>query len=248
MSITTAGNGRLCNQIIRNLALSILAEKFDLYVKYSSFEDINNKLGISLFVGKRHFNKTITITDSNYMKYFNEDIKIDCNFNFMMNWFQTEEITHILHAYLQSMGQMKNIIDRNPYKERYNNNNDIFLHIRLTDLKCINPGINYYINCINLLKYDNIYIGTDNFNDDLIYEIKNAFPKVIFVKRSPVETIQFGSTCKYIILSYGSFSAVIGWLGFFSNVYFPNKKVSCKHGAEGGLGMFMNKGFNPIDL
>ena len=32
---------------------------------------------------------------------------------------------------------MKNIIDKN--------NNDIFLHIRLTDAKEWNPGIDYYI-------------------------------------------------------------------------------------------------------
>jgi hypothetical protein len=32
MTTTTATNGRLCNQIIRNLAVSLLAEKHDLYV------------------------------------------------------------------------------------------------------------------------------------------------------------------------------------------------------------------------
>ena len=44
MSITTEYNGRLCNQVIRNLALSILAEKYDLYVEYSNYNNINNKL------------------------------------------------------------------------------------------------------------------------------------------------------------------------------------------------------------
>ena len=49
MSKTTEDGGRLCNQIVRNLALSILAEKYDLYVAYSSYDNINNKLGIELF-------------------------------------------------------------------------------------------------------------------------------------------------------------------------------------------------------
>ena len=44
MSKTTCGRGRLCNQIIRNLSLSILAKKYDLYVEYSNYDNINNKL------------------------------------------------------------------------------------------------------------------------------------------------------------------------------------------------------------
>ena len=166
MSKTTGGNGRLCNQIIRNLALSILAEKYDLYVEYSNYDNINNKLGIELFVGNKKHDKTVTINNNNYMNYFNNNIKNNYNFNFMKAYFQTEEITTILHKHLTN--KMKNIIDKNPYKERYKNNNDIFLHIRLSDAKQWNVGIDYYIHCINSLKYDNIYIGSDNFNDELI--------------------------------------------------------------------------------
>ena len=75
MSKTTGGNGRLCNQIIRNLALSILAEKYDLYVEYSNYDNINNKLGIELFVGNKKHDKTVTINNNNYMNYFNNNIK-----------------------------------------------------------------------------------------------------------------------------------------------------------------------------
>ena len=35
------GAGRLCNNIIRNLALSVLAEKYDLYARYSYYDAIN---------------------------------------------------------------------------------------------------------------------------------------------------------------------------------------------------------------
>ena len=241
MSNTTECNGRLCNQIIRNLALSILAEKYDLYVEYSNYDNINNKLGIELFIGNKKYDKTVLINEENYMNYFNNNIKNNANFDFMKNYFQNEEITTILHNHLTN--NMKNIIDKNPYKERYKNNNDIFLHIRLTDTKQWNVGIDYFIHCINSLKYDNIYIGSDNFNDELIKKLKTLYPSVIFIDKNPIETIQFGSTCKNIILSHGSFSAVIGYLGFFSNVYFMNKNPKwCP------LGMFMNKGFIPINL
>ena len=208
MSKTTTSNGRLCNQVIRNLALSILAEKYDLYVEYSNYDNINNKLGIELFIGNQKYDKTVRINDNNYMNYFNNDIKNDANFEFMRNYFQTEEITTILHKHLTN--KMKNIIDKNPYKERYKNNNDVFLHIRLGHhpegpAKRFNVGIDYYIHCINSLKYDNIYIGSDNFNDELIKKLKTLYPSIIFIEKNPIETIQFGSTCKNIILSHGSF-------------------------------------------
>ena len=241
MSKTTNDNGRLCNQIIRNLALSILAKKYDLYVEYSNYDNINNKLGIKLFVGNKKYNETVTIKNNNYMNYFNNDIKNNANFNFMKDYFQNEEITTILHKHLNN--NMKDIIEKNPYKDRYRNNNDIFLHIRLTDTKKWNVGIDYFIHCINCLEYDNIYIGSDNFNDEFIKKIKTLYPTVIFFNNNPIKTIQFGSTCKNIILSHGSFSAVIGYLGFFSDVYFKNEKPKWCH-----LGMFINKGFIPISL
>jgi len=44
-----------------------------------------------------------------------------------------------------------------------------------------------------------------------------------------------------IVLSHGSFSAMIGYLSFFSNIYYPNyKPLWCP------LEMFTNKGWNGI--
>ena len=239
----THKRGRLGNQIIRNLALSILAEKYNLYAEYSSYDDINNKLGIELFVGNKKYDKTVVVNNNNYMDYYNNNIKNDANFDFMKDFFQSEEITTILYNHLNN--KMINIINKNPYKERYKNNNVLFLHIRLGDAKEWNVGIEYYIHCINLLKYDYIYIGSDNLNDDLIKKIKALYTNIILVDKNPIETIQFGSTCKNIILSHGSFSALIGYLGFFSNVYFMNTKPKNNWCL---IDMFLNKGFNPINL
>lgn len=241
MSKTTDGNGRLCNTIIRNLALSILAKKYDLYVEYFNYDEINNILGIKLFIGNKKYDKTVSINENTYMKYFNNNIKNNANFDFNHHYFQSKKITTILHNRLTN--NKKNIIDKNPYKKRYKNNNDIFIHIRLGDAKTWGLGIDYFVHCINSLQYDNIYIGSDSFNDNLIKKLKTLYPSIIFIDKNPIQTIQFGSTCKNIILSHGSFSAVIGYLGFFSNVYFMNKEPKwCP------LGMFINKGFIPIRL
>lgn len=65
---TTRYNGGLGNQIIRNLALSIIAEKFDLHVSYYNNEMID-ELGIKLFSGNCIFSSTNTLDDDNFFLY-----------------------------------------------------------------------------------------------------------------------------------------------------------------------------------
>ena len=101
MSFTKTTNGRLCNQIIRNLALSLIAEKNNLYVTYSNFDKINNKLGIILFVGKNKYNNTKVVKNNNYMTFFQSKSAIKCNLNFMRDYFQNKEITNILYNHYE---------------------------------------------------------------------------------------------------------------------------------------------------
>lgn len=46
-----------------------------------------------------------------------------------------------------------------------------------------------------------------------------------------IDTIMFGSTCKNIILSNGTFSWMIGVFGYHSTIYYPDPKLKeCWHG------------------
>ena len=239
MSRTTVQNGRLCNQIIRNLSLSLLAKKYDLYVEYSNFKKINDILGIKLHCGNKKFSTMKDVKVEEYMIYLNSDIDVQYNLNFMKHYYQTEEITTFLYNHLNK--NKTDVINKNPFKSRYNNNNDLFLHIRVDDAKKWNVGIDYYLRCIEKVEYDSIYIGSDNLNDDIVMKLKSKYPNIFLLTLNDVETIQFGSTCKSIILSHGTFSAVIGYLGFYSSVYYPNVKPGwCP------LDLFMNKGWNPF--
>ena len=239
MSKTTVKNGRLCNQVIRNLSLSLLAEKYDLYVEYSNFEKINDIIGIKLYCGNKIFKTTKDVKVEEYMTYLNSDVDVLYNLNFMNSYYQTEEITTLLHKHL--IKNKLDIINKNPFKIRYKTNNDLFLHIRVDDAKKWNVGFDYYSRCIDQLNYDNIYIGSDNLNDDIIIKLKSKHSNIYLLKLNDVETIQFGSTCKYVILSHGSFSAVIGYLAFNSKVYYPNIKPKwCP------LDLFLNKGWYPF--
>jgi hypothetical protein len=244
MSKTTMHKGRLCNQIFRNIALSLIAEKINLKVDYANYNLINNCLGIKLFIGDIEYEKEYLLTDDNYKDILDNSNKFHYNLNPNNNYFQSNNISNIIYDFLREKNQKAHIIYMNPFKERYNNNTDLFIHIRLSDATKFNVGIDYYINIIKQITSNNIFIGTDSVNHSFIHRIKTLYPNASLINESPERTIQFGSTCKNVILSHGSFSAIIGYLSFFSsNIYYPD----CEPGWC-PLEMFTNKNWFPIKV
>jgi len=219
---TTPGEimGRLGNQIIRNLAVSFIAKKHNLYVNYYN-SNLISELGINLYSGNNIYNDFKELTEDNYFDVYNES-NLNYNLIFKCVWLQSKEITNNIYNYLHSDIIKSTIIEKNIFKERYNNNNDLFINIRLGDVAHINPGIDYYLNAIKKINnYNFIYISTDDQNHYIIKKIIEEYPNTFINNMDEIRTLQFGSTCKNIILSRGSFSAVIGYLAFYSNVYYP---------------------------
>ena len=223
------------------MALSIYCERFNLNIKYQNYNNIEN-LGIKLFIGKKIFRKTLKITDGNYFKYYRNK---NTNFNVQsFGFFQTKKITDLIHKYLLSDKIMNNIISKNKYKIRYNNNNDCFIHVRLGSVKKFNPGFDYYNNIISNIKFNNLYLSSDEINHEIIKKIKKNYPKIIIMNTNNLdEIILFASTCKHIILSYGTFSAIIGYLSFYSNVHCLKfcKEYAWDWNHKGEFDMFRNK-------
>lgn len=216
---TTKRNGRLGNQIIRNLAVSLIAEKNDLFVDYYNY-DVIKKLGLTLFIGSKIHQNTKVLNDDNYFAVYNS--KVDYNLDPNSHYFQTKEIIQLLYDYLHTDKVKSSVIYSNPFKERYNRNNDLFIHIRLTDVAHYNPGVSYYLNTIQKIQYNNIYLSTDQIDHPIIREICNKYPKMIeIIQCDEITTFQFASTCRNIILSHGSFSAIIGYLAYFSKIFYP---------------------------
>lgn len=220
MTTTTPHNGRFGNQIIRNLAVSFIAEKHDLYVDYASHSLITHQLGIPLYVGKHAYDHSIRLTDDNYFSvYQNPSIKSNLYPN--ENYFQTRDIMHLIYTHLRSRPIREGIIEKNPFKLRYQKNNDLCVHIRLTDVAHHNPGLQYYLKTIGSISFDQLFLATDDKDHPIVKEIKRVYPNAIFLDTDLVGIIQFASTCKHVVLSHGSFSAMIGYLAFFSNVHYP---------------------------
>lgn len=219
MTSTTESNGRFCNQVIRNLAVSLIAKRFDLHVTYAN-GDAMTKLGLCLYVGTKVYDSSITLTDDNYFTVFFAD-ELLANLNPNMHYFQSQHITNLLYSYLRCVHIMINIIAHNPYQARYNNNNDLLVHVRLTDVAHHNAGVGYYLNTIRAISFDTLYITTDDPNHEIIHQIRHEHPSAMMLLTDEVETIQFASTCRHLVLSHGSFSAVIGYFAFFSTVNYP---------------------------
>jgi hypothetical protein len=219
MTTTTPHNGRLGNQIIRNLAVSIIAKRFNLRVNYSSYEQIQ-RLGINMFIGDNMYPNTIMLTDENYFTILSQP-SLNANLESNNNYFQTVEITNHLFDYLHNENVKHDIIQHNKFRDRYTNNNDTVIHIRLSDVAKYTPGLDYYNKAISKITTNKIYICTDEPTHHIVKTIISTHPNVILINCDEITTIQFASTCKNVILSHGSFSAVIGYLSFYSDVYYP---------------------------
>ena len=217
MSIVS-GDGRLGNQIIRNLAVSIICEKFDIACIYTYTDQIAS-LGIVLYSGANTYSSTCTLTDDTYLTILHRptltmNLRTD-------GYFQTKQIMDLLYAYLRKETVQSSIQKSNPFSYRYLVNNDVCVHVRLGDVQHRNPGIQYYLRVLSTLRFDTLYICTDTKDHAIVRRLRVLYPHAHVVDYKEVETIQFASTCKYLVLSHGSFSAIIGYLGFFSHVYYP---------------------------
>jgi hypothetical protein len=212
--------GRLCNNIIRSVAVSVIAEKHDLKTIHFNEEKMK-RLGIPLFSGSKEYSHSIDLYDTVYEDVFAME-KIESNLNLNTphsSFLQTHKIATRVHKYINS--KKDSIIEKNPFKDRYNNNNDAYVHIRLTDAEAFNPGIDYYLKVLSMIQFDKLYVSSDNPDHEMITRILMEYPdSSSIIKYEPEETIQFASTCKNIVLSHGTFSAMIGYFSFYSNVYF----------------------------
>jgi hypothetical protein len=219
---TTVGtSGRFCNHFIRNMAAHFISKKNNIKFRYSYYNDFK-KLGIDLFVGNNTYNRNINLTDKNLINYIEEK---DTRYNIKcIDYFQIPEFSKILRDYITNSENKEKIMKNNKNNERYNNNNDLYVHVRLGDVKRFNPGFEYYDNAISKSNFSKGYISSDSINDPICRKLIQKYNLIVF-NGNEIETILFASTCKHLVLSNGTFSWTIGVFGFFSNVYYPICKI-----------------------
>jgi hypothetical protein len=219
---TEIHNGRFGNLFFINMILHFISKKYDLKTTYKYYNQFL-KLGIELFIGNNTYKENIHLTELNYFELMNKNNNFT---NIIINnysWFQNYEFCLFLQIYFNKNKVKNNIIKNNKFSERYNKNNDLFIHVRLDDIEDINSNnsFDYYDNIIKKYTFDNGYISSDNIKSLICYKLINKYSLKI-INFNEEETIMFGSTCNTIILSGGTFSWLIGFLAYYSkNINYP---------------------------
>lgn len=233
---------RFCNNLIRSAMLSILAEKHNLFATYGEGKKIK-RLGIPFFCGDNIYDTFVDVGEHNYFDILHRTEMIKSNINVGGAYYQTRANILLLYQYLHRDDIQRAIVAANPHKDRYNNNNDCYIHARLGDVIYLNAGIKYYEIVLGKLSPppDNIFISSDTIEHEICQILISKYGAIV-VDGDEVETIQFATTCKYMILSNGTFSSVMGYLNYTdgAEIYYPEVRENW-HGD-----IFCIEGWNKI--
>jgi len=186
-----------------------------------SYHDIIEALGIELFSGRNSYPMQLNLTDTNIMEIIRTKT---LPVTFLIGecvYFQSNECSHYLYNHLRSERIMKRIVEKNKFAQRYSANNNVFMHIRLGDSVQYTPGFKYFDKVLSSIQFDRGFVASDSPGHPMIQQLIEKYPTISVLNANEIDTILFGSTCKNVILSHGSFSAVIGYLSFHSKVYYP---------------------------
>jgi hypothetical protein len=216
--------GRFANHVLRNLYASFLAEAGNISFVYS-YDDEMKQLGIPLFrSGEKTYPETAIIRD----EFFSDLLDKPVNYNIFVDWCSAQN--HIfalrLYNYFRTTQVMKSIQEANKFKARYGANNDVYVHVRLDDAAEWNPGFDYYDAALTACVAQGVkggYISSDSPNHPTVLVLAAKYNLQLF-EGQEIETIMLASSCKNLVLSHGTFSWLMGSLGFFSSVYIPHPR------------------------
>jgi len=181
--------------------------------------------------GTSTYNDYLTINDRNIHLLFQENKDFLKNKNIILrDYAQTPETAIYIRNKILSCKE--NVIKCNKYIRE---NNDVFIHVRLGDIANTNFSypFEYYDKVLSTLKFDKGYISSDTITHTTCKQLIEKYDLEIF-SSDEVNTIQFGSSCKNIVLSLGTFSWYIGAFSFDANVYYPE----IKHKWHGDIFVF----------
>ena len=235
---TNDHRARLGNLFFLNMCLHMFSLKYDLKCSYK-YEKEFNELGINFNKGNKIYKKNILLTDYNFENVLESDISPR---NIIINnnvWFHTNRFCKMMNDHFERNNKFKKIWNKNIYKFNYNNNNDLFIHVRLGDVSEKTCDLeNYYSKTIESMKFNKGFIASDNINNKLCERLIKKYNLTI-IDKNEVETIMFGSTCKNIILSGGTFSWLIGFSALSnSKIYYP--ELDIKNRWYGDIFSFSN--------
>lgn len=205
--------GRLGNNIFQYCVAKLLSEKFNQKIVTTKPDfPFKNDLDIE----PKYYQKTISVNDDNFLEIFKLK-NIEANL-YINGFFQNKSFV------LNYKNQIRQMFDMPT-----DTIEGIALSYRLGDLLLPPFGRvikhEYYLYCLDKIlnqKQQKLYISTDSLNHNLILDLINRYDAEI-ITDSPANKIIYLSKCTNKVLSLGTFSWWIGFLGNQNNIYYPNK-------------------------
>jgi len=199
--------GRLGNNLFQYAIAKILSNKYNQLI----YNPLNNSIVDSNNYGQdTKFLKTTEITDDNFLEIDNETLLYS---NIYLNgFFQNYHMVKLLEQNLNLFYHDSHYID------------GLFVHVRLGDIEDETdkiPTYKYYYDSIASSRRDINYISTDSPNHSIVKKLIQEFNLTPY-NNTPENTIKFASKFTYKILSLGTFSWWIGFLGCNNKIFCPN--------------------------
>ena len=234
---TKIHRARFGNLFFLNMVGHLISERNNLKLEYK-YEKQFNELGIMLFRGGKTYDEDLVLTDNSFLDIIHEnnDTPIEKNIVFTNEmWCQSRDFCFLLGQYFKDPTRREEVMSNNCFKSRYKSdnaihNNDLYVHVRLADAKQYNYlPFEYYDKIISQIAFDRGYISSDALQDDICGRLIKKYA-LHAIHDSPVRTLMFGSTCRHIVLSGGAFSWLVGFFGFFSDIYCPSQRRGVWYG------------------
>lgn len=203
--------GRLGNILLQDIGASVLSKKFDLVVTnyLKNYEHIQ----VDLHQGKKIIlNDPLQVSDDNIDEILKKE-SLDCALE-LTTYFQTKFFV------TQFKNEIKNHVSKNVVTKK----NGVFIHVRLDDATCRNPGFNYYDECLKQLSFTEGFISSDTPNHKIVNDLVNKYNLQLY-QNSASNTILFAKDFDNLVLSGGTFSWWIGFLSQASNILYPKNHL-----------------------
>lgn len=203
--ITINYKGRYGNNLFQLSAANILSKKYNKIIISKPKSNIMKIHKTSSCIDL--IKEEVLVNDQNFMEMYNNPHLNDCNI--------------VLDGFFQRKEIISKFIQHNEYlagvelpKEK------TFVHVRLGDFIKNKMALDYqyYENALSKVNTNDLVISTDDENHDIVKKILDKYNATL-IQESPENTILYGSSCKNKVLSLGTFS---WWIGFLGNILHSN--------------------------
>jgi len=227
---TTTVNGKFASILFYNIVCNYIAKCNNLKMDYSDFAR-TKELGIDLYSGKNTYTSNKILTNKNIDSVIQNESVFSQNI-IIHGTFKTKVVADLIKNFLLK-SKLKIFNSNTSYYQRYSNNNDLFVHVRLDGIANSNDfePFEYYDQAISKIgSFEKGYISSDSITHPICTKLIRKYDLNV-IELDETGVIQFGSTCKWLVLSKSTFSWFIGVFGFYSTVYYPERLgKNSKHG------------------